>query len=179
MVPGEKKEKWGSGEQNEIEGKRGKEKGERKEKKRKRGRVIFLLIYGILLLIIVYINVTFHDPLRGILAAGEKYKNWGFGEKIRRGKTILLFSFSPTPHFFPQQSFTCFPTTIVFFPRIFYGCGEAGKGLLGKKGGGENEKGENGFPPSYFFPKSSVFIFFPQQPVFPLMDYGENGFPHS
>jgi len=26
------------------------------------------------------------------------------------------------------------------------------------------------FSPSYFFPKSSVFIFFPQQPVFPLMD---------
>ena len=31
-----------------------KEKGERKKKKRKRGRVIFLLIYGTLLLIIVY-----------------------------------------------------------------------------------------------------------------------------
>ena len=30
------------------------EKGERKKKKRKRGRVIFLLIYGTLLLIIVY-----------------------------------------------------------------------------------------------------------------------------
>ena len=31
-----------------------KEKGEEKNKKRKRGRVIFLLIYGTLLLIIVY-----------------------------------------------------------------------------------------------------------------------------
>ena len=31
-----------------------KEKGERKKKKRKRGRVIFLLIYGTLLLIIVF-----------------------------------------------------------------------------------------------------------------------------
>ena len=31
-----------------------KEKGERKKKKRKRGRDIFLLIYGTLLLIIVY-----------------------------------------------------------------------------------------------------------------------------
>jgi len=57
--------------------------------------------------------------------------------------------------------------------------GKQVKDCWGKKGGGENEKGENGFPPSYFFPKSSVFIFFPQQPVFPLMDHGENGFPHS
>ena len=34
-------------------------------------------------------------------------------------------------------------------------------------------KWENRFPPSYFslFPKSSVFIFFHQQPVFPLMDH--------
>ena len=48
--------------------------------------------------------------------------------------------------------------------------GKRVKDWWGKKGGGENEKGENGFPPSYFFPKSSVFIFFPQQPVFPLMD---------
>ena len=45
----EKNEKWGSEEQNEKEGKRGKEKEEKE-----RGRVIFLLIYGTLLLIIVY-----------------------------------------------------------------------------------------------------------------------------
>ena len=32
------------------------------------------------------------------------------------------------------------------------------------------KKGE-WFPPSYFFPKFSVFIFFHQQPVFPLMDH--------
>ena len=32
------------------------------------------------------------------------------------------------------------------------------------------KKGE-WFPPSYFFPKFSVFIFFPQQPVFPLRDH--------
>ena len=57
--------------------------------------------------------------------------------------------------------------------------GKQVKDSWGKKGGGENEKGENGFPLSYFLPKSSVFIFFPQQPVFPLMDHGENGFPHS
>ena len=47
---------------------------ERKEKKRKRGRVILLLIYGTLMLII-NTNVTFHDPLRAKMAAGEKYKN--------------------------------------------------------------------------------------------------------
>ena len=46
---GEKNEKWGSEEQNEKEGKRGKEK-EEKEK----GESDFLLIYGTLLLIIVY-----------------------------------------------------------------------------------------------------------------------------
>ena len=34
------------------------------------------------------------------------------------------------------------------------------------------KKGENGFPPSYFFPKSSVFIYFPQQPFYPLMYCG-------
>ena len=51
------------------------EKGERKKKKRKRGRASdFLLIYGTLLLIIVY-YMTFHDPLRGKLGVGEKYKN--------------------------------------------------------------------------------------------------------
>ena len=48
MMPG-KNEKWGSEKQNEKEGKREKEK-EEKEK----GKVIFLLIYGTLLLIIVY-----------------------------------------------------------------------------------------------------------------------------
>ena len=37
------------------------------------------------------------------------------------------------------------------------------KELLGKKGVGENEKGENGFPSAYLFPKFTVFIFFPQQ----------------
>ena len=36
----------------------------------------------------LYINVTFHDPLRGKLAAGEKYKIWG---KNKKGETILLF----------------------------------------------------------------------------------------
>ena len=45
MVPGEKMK-------NEAVRKK-EEKGERKKKKRKRGRVIFLLIYGTLLLIIV------------------------------------------------------------------------------------------------------------------------------
>ena len=33
--------------------------------------------------------------------------------------------------------------------------GKQVKDCWGKKGGGENEKGENDFPPSYFFPKSS------------------------
>ena len=44
-----------------------KEKGERKKKKRKRGEGFFLLIFGTLLLLIVYLytNVTFHDTLRG------------------------------------------------------------------------------------------------------------------
>ena len=50
----EKNEKWGSEEQNEKDGKRGNEKGERKKKERKRGGVMFLLIYGTLLMIIVY-----------------------------------------------------------------------------------------------------------------------------
>ena len=49
MVPGKKMK-------NEAVGNKMKknEKGERKNKERKRGRVIFLLIYGTLLLIIVY-----------------------------------------------------------------------------------------------------------------------------
>ena len=49
MVPGKKMKNEAVG--NKM---KKKEKGERKKKKRKRGRVIFLLIYGILLLIIVY-----------------------------------------------------------------------------------------------------------------------------
>ena len=48
-------------------------KNKEKEEKEK-GESDFLLIYGTLLLIL-YINVTFHDPLWGKLAAGEKYKN--------------------------------------------------------------------------------------------------------
>ena len=80
-------------------------------------------------------------------------------------------SFSPLLIFFPQQSSTSFPTSIEFFSRKFYGCGEAGKGLLGKKRGWGKWKRRKWFSPSYFFPKSSVFIFFPQQPVFPLTDY--------
>ena len=57
MVPGKKNEKWGSEEQNEKEGKgkkgkRGKGKGKRR--KGKGGEIFFLLIYGTLLLIIVY-----------------------------------------------------------------------------------------------------------------------------
>ena len=47
-------------------------KGKRKRRKGK-GESDFLLIYGTLLFIIV--NMTFHDPLRGKLAAGKKYKN--------------------------------------------------------------------------------------------------------
>ena len=50
--------------------------------------------------------------------------------------------------------------------------GKQVKDCWGKNEGlGKMKKGENGFPPSYFFPKSSVFIFFPQQPFFPLMDH--------
>jgi len=47
--------------------------------------------------------------------------------------------------------------------------GKQVKDCWGKKGGGENEKGENGFP-FLFFPQILSFYIFPQQPVFPLMD---------
>ena len=50
--------------------------------------------------------------------------------------------------------------------------GKQVKDCWGKNEGVERmKKGENGFSPSYFFPKSSVIIFFPQQPFFPLMDH--------
>ena len=81
-------------------------------------------------------------------------------------------SFSPLLIFFPQQSSTSFPTSIEFFSRKFYGCGEAGKGLLGKKMRGWGKwKVRKWFSPFFFPPKSSVFIFFPQQPVFSLTDH--------
>jgi len=55
----------------------------------------------------------------------------------------------------------------------------AGKGLLGKKEGvGKLKKEKIVFPLLVFSPNPLVFMFFPQQPVFPLMDHGENGFPH-
>ena len=59
-----------------------KEKGERKKKKRKRGEGFFLLIFGTLLLIIVYLytNVTFHDTLRGKWPrVGKKMISWRRG----------------------------------------------------------------------------------------------------
>ena len=71
MVPGKKMKNEALG--NNM---KKKEKGERKEKKRKRGRVIFFVnIWHTSVDNCTYINVTFHDPLRGKLAAGEKYKN--------------------------------------------------------------------------------------------------------
>ena len=65
MVPGKKMKNEAVG--NKM---KKKEKGERK-----RGRLIFLLKYMAHFCCSLYINVTFHDPLRGKLAAGEKYKN--------------------------------------------------------------------------------------------------------
>ena len=55
-----------------------------------------------------------------------------------------------TPHFFPQQSITCFLTTIEFSQEKYLGGGEAGKGLLGGKNevAGKMKKEENVFPPS-------------------------------
>ena len=87
---------------------------------------------------------------------------------LRMGKTIYsFFSFYSSP----------IPTIILLFTGKFYDCGEAGKGLLWKKGGGENEKGENGFPP--FFPQILSFHILSPTARFPLMDHGENGFPYS
>ena len=84
-------------------------------------------------------------------------------------KTTLAFFLFFHPRFFPQQSFTCFPTTIVFFPGKFYGCGEAGKGLLGKKneGLGKMKKGE-WFSPFLFFPQILSFYIFSPATIFPL-----------
>ena len=65
--------KSGAGGEMKNEAVRNKMKNKEKEEKEK-GESDFLLIYGTLLLIL-YINVTFHDPLRGKLAAGEKCKN--------------------------------------------------------------------------------------------------------
>ena len=86
-----KKEK---GERKKGKEKRGKKKGKRKKKKRKRGSDFFVNIWHTLV-----DNITFHGPLRRKMAAGEKYKNFGFGEKIRRGKTVFHF---PHPHLFSQ-----------------------------------------------------------------------------
>ena len=45
-------------------------------------------------------------------------------------------------------------------------------GNIGKKeGGGGMKKGENGFPFLFFPPILSFYIFFSQQPFFPLMDH--------
>ena len=51
---GEKNEKWGSEEQNEKEGKRKKGKRGKEKEEKEKGESDFLLIYGTLLLIIVY-----------------------------------------------------------------------------------------------------------------------------
>ena len=48
-----------------------------------------------------------------------------------------LFSFPPLPHFFPQQSFTCLPSTIVFSRE---------NSMVG-----ENEKKGKWFSPFLFF----------------------------
>ena len=70
-------------------------------------------------------------------------------------------SFSPLLIFFPQQSSTSFPTSIEFFSRKFYGCGEAGKGLLGKKR-------RKWFSPILFFPQILSFYIFSPTASFPL-----------
>ena len=57
--------------------------------------------------------------------------------------------------------------------------GKQVKDCWGKKGGGENEKGENGFPLLIFHPNPQFLYFFPNSQFSPLMDHGENGFPHS
>ena len=115
-----------------------------------------------------FYRVTSCPPRNAYVLSGS----WAYslqGVVVSESHYLLFFYF-----------FTCFPTTIVYGENSMV-AGKQEKGLLGKKmkGWGKWKKGENGFPPSNFFPKSSVFIFFPQQPVFPLMDHGENGFPHS
>ena len=86
--------------------------------------------------------------------------------KIRRGKSFSSFFNFPTPLFFPQQSFTCFPKTKEFSRKNTM---VVGKRTVGEtnKGVGKRKKGENGFLPSYFFPKSSVFTFFPSSQFSP------------
>ena len=78
-------------------------------------------------------------------------------------------SFSPLLIFFPQQSSTSFPTSIEFFSRKFYGCGEAGKGLLGKKNEGLGKmKREKIVFPFLFFPQILSFYIFSPAASFPL-----------
>ena len=79
------------------------------------------------------------------------------------------FFIFPTPHFFPQQSFTSFPTTIEFFPGKFYGCGEAGKGLLGKKMRGWGKwKNEKMVFLLLIFSPNPQFLYFSPAAIFPL-----------
>ena len=74
--------------------------------------------------------------------------------------------FSPTVLYLLPHNHSIFPGKILWSGK-FYGCGEAGKGLLGEKGVGKMKKGENGFPLLIFSPNPQFLYFFPSSQFSP------------
>ena len=103
------------------------------------------------------------------LRGGLKLRGWGYYLLYPLNTPLCTlihpfypfspFFFFPTPNFFPQQSFTFFPTTKDIFLENSMVLGKQVKDYWGKNEGlGKMKKGENDFP-SYFSPNPQIYIF--------------------